>query len=116
MNDRGGYWWPPAFSTWGPTIVSFIFFHNLLFSAFFRVLNFRSRFEALNRDSMPKLHPWEVETPIYPSEAHSFGTSSPRVKFLENRQRFSRGLWGLCSFSQGERDTTHQSTRGDPDL
>ena len=21
----GGYWWPPAYSTWGPTIVSFIF-------------------------------------------------------------------------------------------
>ena len=35
-----------------------------------------------NRDSMPKLRPWEVETPIYPNEAHSFGASSPRVRFL----------------------------------
>ena len=24
-SDPGGYWWPPAYSTWGPTIVSFIF-------------------------------------------------------------------------------------------
>ena len=97
----------------------FQFQHNLLFLAVFRVLNFRSRFEALNDvfwengeqhvsmdrcfsfqiyspqmdisngvwhasngDSMPKLRPWEVETPIYPNGAHSFGASSPRVRVL----------------------------------
>ena len=38
---------------------------------------------ASNRDNMPKLRPWEVETPIYPNEAHSFGASSPRVWFLD---------------------------------
>ena len=38
---------------------------------------------ASNGDSMPKLRPWEVETPIYPNEAHSFGASSPRVRFLD---------------------------------
>ena len=37
---------------------------------------------ASNRDSMPKLRPWEVETPIYPNGAHSFGASSPRVRVL----------------------------------
>ena len=25
LVDLGGYWWPPTYSTWGPTIVSFIF-------------------------------------------------------------------------------------------
>ena len=34
------------------------------------------------RDRMPKLRPWEVETTIYPNEAHSFGASSPRVRVL----------------------------------
>ena len=38
---------------------------------------------ASNGDSMPKLRPWEVETPIYPNGAHSFGASSPRVRFLD---------------------------------
>ena len=38
---------------------------------------------ASNGDQMPKLHPWEVETPIYPNETHNFGASSPRVRFLE---------------------------------
>ena len=38
---------------------------------------------ASNRDSMPKLRPWEVETPIYPNGAHSFGASSPRVRVLD---------------------------------
>ena len=38
---------------------------------------------ASNEDSMPKLRPWEVETPIYLNGAHSFGASSPRVMFLE---------------------------------
>ena len=33
---------------------------------------------ASNGDSRPNLRPWEVETPIYPNEAHSFGASSPR--------------------------------------
>ena len=37
---------------------------------------------ASNGDSMPKLRPWEVETPIYPNGAHSFSASSPRVRFL----------------------------------
>ena len=100
----------------------FQFQHNLLFLVVFRVLNFRSHFEALNdvfwashlqqisfnsrmdicgeifspridiyndvscvsnRDSMPKLHPWEVETPVYPNGAHSVRASSPRVRFLD---------------------------------
>ena len=38
---------------------------------------------ASNGDRMPKLRPWEVETPIYPNRAHSFGASSPRVRFLD---------------------------------
>ena len=38
---------------------------------------------ASNGDSMPKLRPREVETPIYPNGAHSFGDSSPRVRFLD---------------------------------
>jgi len=102
------------------SISVFQFRHSLLFLAVFRVLNFRSRFEALNDvfwengeqhgsidrcclfkicipridlsnevwyasngDRMPKLRPWEVETPIYPNGAHSFGASSPRVRFLD---------------------------------
>ena len=110
--DIGGH--PPI--PLGPPPLSlsvFQFRHNLLFLAVFQVLNFRSRFEALNDvfwvskhqihlescsprielsnyvscasngDSMPKLRPWEVETPIYPNGAHSFGTSSPRVRFLD---------------------------------
>ena len=36
-----------------------------------------------NGDRMPKLHPREVETPIYPNGAHSFGASTPRVRFLD---------------------------------
>ena len=53
MHDPGGYWWPPAYSTWTPTIVSFSFSVSLIVAQFtifgsFRVLNFRSRFEALN--------------------------------------------------------------------
>ena len=35
-----------------------------------------------NEDGMPKLRPREVETSIYPNGAHSFGASSPRVRFL----------------------------------
>ena len=104
-----------------PSILSiFKFHHNLLFLVVFRVLNFRSHFEALNdifwenreqhgsmdrcfsfqiysshidlsnevwyapnKDRMPKLRPREVETPIYPNEAHSFGASSPKVRFLD---------------------------------
>ena len=38
---------------------------------------------ASNRDRMPKLRPREVETPIYPKKAHSFGASSPRVRVLD---------------------------------
>ena len=37
---------------------------------------------ASNGDHMPKLRPWEVETPIYPNGAHSFGASTPRVRVL----------------------------------
>ena len=36
-----------------------------------------------NGDRMPKLRPWEVETPIYPNGTHNFGASSPRVRFLD---------------------------------
>ena len=84
--------------------------HNLIFLVVFWVLNFWSRFEALNDvfwengrirscspridisngvwctsngDHMPKLCPWEVETPIYPNSAHSFGASSPTVRILD---------------------------------
>ena len=123
--DIGGH--PPI--PLGPPPLSLLVFqfrHNLLFLVVFRVLNFRSRFEALNDvfwasrlqqisfhfgmifwndicgescsprielsndvscasngDSMPKLRPSEVETPIYPNGAHSFGASSPRVRFLD---------------------------------
>ena len=50
--DLGGYWWPPTYST-SPTIVSFSFLVSLIVAQFtifdsFRVLNFQSRFEALN--------------------------------------------------------------------
>ena len=103
-----------------PSVLSvFKFQHNLLFLAFFWVMNFQSHFEALNDvfwengeqhgsvdrccsfkictplidisnevwctsngDHMPKLRPREVETPIYPNGAHSFGASSPKVSFL----------------------------------
>ena len=116
--DIGGH--PPIPLGAPPLYISvFQFRHSLLFLAVFRVLNFRSRFEALNDvfwenggqhgsmdrccpfqicipridlsnevwyasngDRMPKLRPWEVETPIYPNGAHSFGASSPRVRVL----------------------------------
>ena len=29
-GDPGGYWWPPAYSTWTPTIVSFNFLVSLI--------------------------------------------------------------------------------------
>ena len=32
---------------------------------------------------MPKLRPREVDVPIYLNRAHSFGASSPRVRFLD---------------------------------
>ena len=71
--DIGGH--PPIPLGAPPFSLSvFQFRLNLLFLAVFRVLNFRSR--------MPKLRPWEVETPIYPNGAHSFGASSPRVRVL----------------------------------
>ena len=52
-SDPGGYWWPPTYSTWTPTIVSFSFSVSLIVAQFtifgsFRVLNFWSHFEALN--------------------------------------------------------------------
>ena len=51
--DPGGYWWPLAYSTWTPTIVSFNFLVSFIVAQFtmfgsFGVLNFRSCFEALN--------------------------------------------------------------------
>ena len=53
VNDPGGYWWPLTYSSWTPTIVSFSFLVSLIIAQFtifssFRVLNFRSHFEALN--------------------------------------------------------------------
>ena len=38
---------------------------------------------ASNIDRMPKLRPQEVEPPIYPNGAHSFGASSPTVRVLD---------------------------------
>ena len=36
-----------------------------------------------NEDCMPNLRTREVDVPIYPNEAQNFGTSSPRVRFLD---------------------------------
>ena len=36
-----------------------------------------------NEDRMSKLQTREVDVPIYPNEANSFGDSSPRVMFLD---------------------------------
>ena len=52
-DDLGEYLWPPTYSSRTPTIVSFSFPVSLIVAQFtifgsFRVLNFRSRFEALN--------------------------------------------------------------------
>ena len=52
-DDLGGYWCPPTYSNWTPTIVSLIFSVSLIIAQFtifgsFQVLNFWSRFEALN--------------------------------------------------------------------
>ena len=62
-DDPGGYWWPPTYSTWTPTIVSFSFPISLIVAQFtifgsFWVLNFRSRFEALN-DIFSASNGWE---------------------------------------------------------
>ena len=51
--DPGGYWWPPTYSTWSPTIVPLSFPVSLIVAQFtifgsLRDLNFRSPFEALN--------------------------------------------------------------------
>ena len=78
--DIGGH---PPIPLGAPPLSLSGFFHHLLFLAVFWVLNFQNHFEAPNRDSMPKLRPWEVETPIYPNRAHIFGALSPRVKFLD---------------------------------
>jgi hypothetical protein len=32
--DPGGYWWPPTYSTWIPTIVSFSFSVSLIVAQF----------------------------------------------------------------------------------
>jgi hypothetical protein len=45
-SDPGGYRWPPPFPAGSKQL--FGNFGNLLFLAVFQVLNFRSRFEALN--------------------------------------------------------------------
>ena len=92
--DIGGH--PPIPLGASPLSLS-VFFHNLLFLVVFWVLNFQSSFEAPNGDSMPKLHPWEVETPIYPNGAHSFGASSPRVRILDvqNSPLFLHNKWAL---------------------
>ena len=52
-SDPRGYWWPPTYSTWTPTIISFSFLVSLIVAQFTifgscRVLNFWSHFEALN--------------------------------------------------------------------
>ena len=50
--DPGGYRWPPTYSIWTCNINSFSFSvstHLTIFSRFW-VLNFQSRFEALNND------------------------------------------------------------------
>jgi len=116
--DIGGH--PPIPLGAPPLSLSvFQFRHSLLFLAVFRVLNFRSRFEALNdvfwengeqhgsmdrccsfqicspwidisnnvscasnEDDMKNLRPREMDVPIYPTGAHSFGASSPRVRVL----------------------------------
>ena len=36
-----------------------------------------------NEDHMPKLRPREIDVPIYSNGAHSFGTSSLRVRILD---------------------------------
>jgi len=52
LADIGGYWWPPAYSTWNLTIVSFNFLVSLIVAEFtifgnFSSVNFQSCFEAL---------------------------------------------------------------------
>ena len=66
--DPGGYWCPPTYSTWTPTIVSFSFPVSLIVAQFtifgsFRVLNFRSRFETLN-DVFLASNGWENMSPF----------------------------------------------------
>ena len=60
--------WPPTYSSWNPTIVSFSFPVSLIIAQFtifgsFRVLNFRSRFEALN-DVFSASNVWENMSPF----------------------------------------------------
>ena len=38
---------------------------------------------ASNKDHMLKLQPREVDVPVYPNGALSFGASSPRVRFSD---------------------------------
>ena len=90
--DIGGH--PPIPFGPAPSILAdFHIQHNLLFLAGFRVLHSRSCFGALmiqvdigtpwidlsnellsasNGDQMPKLHPREVEPPIYPNGRPQF--------------------------------------------
>ena len=80
--DIGGH--PPIPLGAPPLSISvFQFRHSLLFLVVFQVLKLQSYFKAPNGDGMPKLHPREFETPIYPNGAHSFGASSPRVNYLD---------------------------------
>jgi len=124
-GDLGGCWWPPAYSTWTPTIISFSFSVSLIVAQYTIFYSFSGpelpepfwgpkwRFLgtselisvvdqccivescipwiylsnevlcASNRDCMPKLRPREVDVPIYPNGAHSFGVSSPGIGFLD---------------------------------
>jgi hypothetical protein len=34
ISDPGGYWWPPTYSTWTPTIASFSFSVSAQFTIF----------------------------------------------------------------------------------
>ena len=38
--DLGGYWWPPNYSTWTPTIFSFIFLFSLIIAQFTIFISF----------------------------------------------------------------------------
>jgi hypothetical protein len=48
------------------------------------MIPFQQAITRLKRDCMQKLRPQEVDVLTYPNGAHmTFGTSSPRVRFLE---------------------------------
>lgn len=124
-GDPSGCWWPPSYSTWNTTTVSFSFSVSLIVAQFTifgifsgpkllelfwcpkqrffgeiganmglqsmfstQKLYFSDRclnevFWVSNGNCMPKLWPREVDVPIYLNAAHSFGTSSPKIRFLD---------------------------------